>query len=33
VQGNTVGLYAEDEIAVLDGRVKITPGLRFDCTS
>ncbi|MGL4965571.1 MAG: TonB-dependent hemoglobin/transferrin/lactoferrin family receptor [Inquilinus sp.] len=30
VQGNTVGLYAEDEIAVLDGRVKITPGLRFD---
>lgn len=30
VQGNTVGLYAEDEIAMFDGRVKITPGLRFD---
>ncbi len=30
VQGNTVGLYAEDEIALFDGRVKITPGLRFD---
>jgi hemoglobin/transferrin/lactoferrin receptor protein len=30
VQGNTVGLYAEDEIALLDGRVKITPGLRLD---
>lgn len=30
VRGNTVGLYAEDEIAVFDGQVKITPGLRFD---
>lgn len=30
VQGNTVGLYAEDEIAMFRGRVKITPGLRFD---
>ncbi|WP_081991710.1 TonB-dependent hemoglobin/transferrin/lactoferrin family receptor [Inquilinus limosus] len=30
VRGNTVGLYAEDEIAMLDGRVKLTPGLRFD---
>ncbi len=30
VRGNTVGLYAEDEIAMLDGRVTLTPGLRFD---
>ncbi|MGO4723363.1 MULTISPECIES: TonB-dependent hemoglobin/transferrin/lactoferrin family receptor [unclassified Inquilinus] len=30
VNGNTVGLYAEDEIALFEDRVKVTPGLRFD---
>ncbi|MDC7789037.1 TonB-dependent hemoglobin/transferrin/lactoferrin family receptor [Rhodoplanes sp. TEM] len=30
VEGTTVGLYAQDRIALLDGVVRLTPGLRFD---
>lgn len=29
---STLGLYAQDEIALLDGRLAVTPGLRYDHT-
>lgn len=32
-QTTTVGLFAQDEIALVDGRLKLTPGLRYDHTS
>jgi hemoglobin/transferrin/lactoferrin receptor protein len=30
VDGTTLGLFIQDEIAMLDGTVRITPGLRYD---
>jgi len=30
VDGTTLGLFVQDEIALLDGKVRITPGLRYD---
>jgi len=30
VDGGTLGLFVEDQIALYDGRLRITPGLRFD---
>ena len=30
VDGKLIGLYAHDEIGLLDNRLRITPGVRFD---
>ncbi|UIJ72611.1 TonB-dependent hemoglobin/transferrin/lactoferrin family receptor [Aurantimonas sp. HBX-1] len=30
VDSNSVGFYAEDEMGLYDGRLRLTPGLRFD---
>lgn len=30
VDGKAIGVYVQDEIALLDSRLRITPGLRFD---
>ncbi|GAB1582156.1 TonB-dependent hemoglobin/transferrin/lactoferrin family receptor [Phyllobacterium phragmitis] len=30
VDGGTLGLFVEDQIALYDGRLRVTPGLRFD---
>ncbi|WP_158555159.1 TonB-dependent hemoglobin/transferrin/lactoferrin family receptor [Fulvimarina endophytica] len=30
IEGHAIGLFAEDEIGLMDGRLRVTPGLRFD---